>query len=150
MGRTPSRCGLLPFDLTPIPADPFVFHWEEDQSTAGTEYSAAVNRPHVIEFEGEAVTVADSSSANVLAHDYNMLLVDSDEASWSQEHAWRLLTTMRSIPQETRDRYGAQSLAASQWLLTPRYLEGDIEVRTDGPSPVVLVSEAAFVNANPR
>ena len=139
-----------PFDLTPIPADPFVFHWEEDQSTAGTEYSAAVNRPHVIEFEGEAVTVADSSSANVLAHDYNMLLVDSDEASWSQEHAWRLLTTMRSIPQETRDRYGAQSLAASQWLLTPRYLEGDIEVRTDGPSPIVLISEAAFVNANPR
>ena len=138
------------FDLTPIPTDPFVFHWEEDQSTAGTEYSAAVNRPHVIEFEGEAVTVADNSSANVLAHDYNMLLVDSDEASWSQEHAWRLLTTMRSIPQETRDPYDAQSLAASQWLLTPRHLEGDIEVRTDGPSPVVLISEAAFVNANPR
>ena len=104
----------------------------------------------MIEFEGEAVTVADSSSANVLAHDYNMLLVDSDEASWSQEHAWRLLTTMRSIPQETRDRYGAQSLAASQWLLTPRYLEGDIEVRTDRSFPVVLISEAAFVNANPR
>ncbi len=78
---------LDPFDLTPIPADPFVFHWEEDQSAAGTEYAVAVNRPHVIEFEGEAVTVADSSSANVLAHDYNMLLVDSDEASWSQEHA---------------------------------------------------------------
>ena len=139
-----------PFDLTPVPTDPFVFHWEEDQSTAGTEYAAAVNRPHVIEFEGEAVTVADSSSANVLAHDYNMLLVDSDEASWSQEHAWRLLTTMRSIPQETRDPYGAQSLAASRWLLTPRYLEGDIEVRMDGPSPVVLISEAAFVNATPR
>ncbi|MDE3265466.1 MAG: hypothetical protein OYL92_10910 [Acidobacteriota bacterium] len=139
-----------PFDLTPIPTDPFVFHWEEDQSTAGTEYSAAVNRPHEIEFEGGPVRVVDNSSANVLAHDYNMLLVDSGEASWSQEHAWRLLTTMRSIPQETRDPYGAQSLAASQWLLTPRYLEGDIQVRTDGPSPAVLISEAAFVNANPR
>ena len=139
-----------PFDLTPVPTDPFVFHWEEDQSTAGTEYSAAVNRPHEIEFEDEPVRVADNSSANVLAHDYNMLLVDSDDASWSQEHAWRLLTTMRSIPQETRDPYRAQSLVASQWLLTPRHLEGDIEVRTDRSSPVVLVSEAAFVNANPR
>jgi len=139
-----------PFDLTPIPTDPFVFHWEEDQSTAGTEYAAAVNRPHEIEFEGVPVRVADSSSAHALAHGYNMLLVDSDEASWSQEHAWRLLTTMRSIPQETRDPYGAQSLAASQWLLTPRHLEGDIEIRTDRPSPVVLISEAAFVNATPR
>ena len=139
-----------PFDLTPIPTDPFVFHWEEDQSTAGTEYSAAVNRPHEIEFEDEPVRVADNSSANVLAHDYNILLVDSDEASWSREHAWCLLTTMRSIPQETRDPYGAQSLAASQWLLTPGHVEGDIEVRTDRPSPVVLISEAAFVNANPR
>ena len=139
-----------PFDLTPIPTDPFVFHWEEDQSTAGTEYSAAVNRPREIEFEDEPVKVVDNSSANALAHDYNMLLVDSDDASWSQEHAWRLLTTMRSIPQETRDPYGAQSLVASQWLLTPRHLEGDIEVRTDRSSPVVLVSEAAFVHANPR
>ena len=139
-----------PFDLTPIPTDPFVFHWEQDQSTAGTEYAAAVNRPHEIVFEGEPVRVADNSSAHALAHGYNMLLVDSDEASWSQEHAWRLLTTMRSIPQETRDPYGAESLAASQWLLTPRYLEGDIEIRTDRSSPVVLISEAAFVNATPR
>ena len=139
-----------PFDLTPVPTDPFVFHWEQDQSTAGTEYAAAVNRPHEIEFEDEPVRVADNSSAHALAHGYNMLLVDSDEASWSQEHAWRLLATMRSIPQETRDPYGAQSLVASQWLLTPRHLEGDIEVRTDRSSPVVLVSEAAFVHANPR
>jgi len=148
--RVPHDGRVEPFDLTPIPTDPFVFHWEEDQSTAGTEYSAAVNRPHEVEFEGEPVRVADNSSANILAHDYSVLLVDSDEASWSQEHAWRLLTTMRSIPQETRDRYGAQSLAASQWLLTPKFLPGDIQVRTDRPSPVVLVSEAAFVNANPR
>ncbi|MXX60134.1 MAG: hypothetical protein F4112_11670 [Holophagales bacterium] len=151
MVDVPQRGGPLErFDLTPVPTDPFVFHWEEDQSTAGTEYSAAVNRPHEIEFEDEPVRVADNSSANVLAHDYNMLLVDSDEASWSQEHAWRLLTTMRSIPQETRDPYHAQSLPASQWLLTPRHVEGDIEIKTDGPSPVVLISETAFVNANPR
>ena len=72
---------LEPFDLTPSPTDPFVFYWEGDQSTAGTEYSAAVNRPHEIEFEDEPVKVADHSSANVLAQDYNMLLVCSDEAA---------------------------------------------------------------------
>ena len=139
-----------PFDLTPIPSDPFVFHWEEDQSTAGTEYSAAVNRPLAVDFEGETVTVADNSSANVLVHDYNLLLVDSDEASWSQEHAWRLLTTMRSIPQDLRDPYGKQSLVPSQWLLTPSFIHGDIQIRTHRGSPTVLISEAAFVNANPR
>ncbi len=154
---TPARLITLPhtdpfepFDLTPIPADPFVFHWEEDQSTAGTEYSAAVNRRLEVEFEGETVTVADNSSANILAHDYNILLVDSDDASWSQEHAWRLLTTIRSIPQEVMSHYGEQSLAPSQWLLTPSFLHGDIQVRTDRGFPAVLVSEAAFVNANPR
>ena len=139
-----------PFDLTPIPSDPFVFHWEEDQSTAGTEYSAAVNRPLEVDFEGETVTVADNSSANILAHDYNLLLVDSDDASWSQEHAWRLLTTMRSIPQDLRDPYGEQSLVPSQWLLTPSFIHGDIQIRTHRGSPTVLISEAAFVNANPR
>ena len=148
--RVPHSGRVEPFDLTPIPADPFVFHWEEDQSTAGTEYSAAVNRPHEVEFEGEQVTLADNSSADILARDYRILLVDSDGASWSQEHAWRLLTTMRSIPQKKRDPSRAGSVTASQWLLTPRFLEGDIQVRTDRPSPVVVISEAAFVNANPR
>ncbi len=148
--RVPHSGRVEPFDLTPIPSDPFVFHWEEDQSTAGTEYSAAVNRPHEIEFEGETVPVANHSSANMLAFDYNLLLVDSDDASWSQEHAWRLLTTMRTIPQELRRSDREQSLVSSQWLLTPGYLPGDIQIRTDRGSPTVLISEAAFVNANPR
>ena len=139
-----------PFDLTPIPSNSFVFHWEEDQSTAGTEYSAAVNRPLEVEFKGETVTVADNSSANKLAHDYNILLVDSDGASWSQEHAWRLLATMRSIPQDLRDPFREQSVVPSQWLLTPRFLQGDIQINIDRGSPGVLISEAAFVNANPR
>ncbi len=146
----PTAGRVEPFDLTPIPANPFVFHWEEDQSTAGTEYSAAVNRPLEIEFLDEGVAAPDHSSATILLHDYNILLVDSDEASWSQEHAWRLLTTMRSIPHDARNYDEEQSLAPSQWLLTPGFLHNDIQIRTDRPVSSVLISEAAFVYANPR
>ncbi len=41
----------------------FVFHWEEDQSTAGYDYSAHVNQPLEVEFLGEPIEVSDSSSA---------------------------------------------------------------------------------------
>ena len=139
-----------PFDLTPIPTDPFVFHWEEDQSTAGTEYAAAVNRPVDVTFEGEPATAADNSSSNHLLHKYNMTLVDTDRAQWTQEHAWRLLTTMEAIPQPERDFHESQDRPPSQWVLTPEHLTGDIEVARRGGNTVVRIAEAAFVNAAPR
>ena len=145
VSRTPE-----PFDLTPIPTDPFVYHWEEDQSTAGTEYAAAVNRPIEVEFEGLPTTVVDHTASNQLRHSYNMLLVDTDEASWTQEHAWRMLTTMRAIPQETRYLEGEQSLPSSRWLLTPEHLPNDIQVTRRGGETTVRVSAAAFVNAERR
>ncbi|MYA08556.1 MAG: hypothetical protein F4060_10810 [Holophagales bacterium] len=138
-----------PYDLMPIPTGPFVFHWEEDQSTAGTEYSANVLNPRRITFDQEPVRVADNSSAINLRRDYGALLVDSDEASWTQEHAWRVYTTMRAIPQEATDR-GAETPAPSQWLLTPKYVEGDIQMTRTAAGTTVLVSEAAFVNVRPR
>ena len=146
-----------PFDLTPIPSDPFVYHWEEDQSTAGREYSAAVNRPVdvVLEdlggFGNASADVVDHSSANRLRSLYNMILVDTDEGSWTQEHAWRLLATMSDIPQPSRRPDHEQRLPRSRWLLTPEYLEGDIQVSRSGEGGVVVrLTEAVFVNAERR
>jgi hypothetical protein len=128
----------------------FVFHWEEDQSTAGHDYASRVNQPVVVEFLDEQVEVVDEASANQLYHDYNILLVDSKSGSWTQEHAYRLLETMKSVPQQTRDPYEEQTLSASKWLLTSRYVEDDIEISHQQGHRTVLISAAAFVNASPR
>ena len=142
--RLPHDDRLDPIDLTPIPSNPFVYHWEEDQSTAGTDYSANVIEPLEVEFEGETGTLADNSASTILAHEYGMLLVDTDEAAWTQEHAWRLLRTFRAIPQPSGDK------PPSKWRLTRSFLRHDIQVLGSPDAPSVLVSEAAFVNANPR
>ena len=146
------RDGIDQFVLEAIDSDTFVYHWEEDQSAAGYDYAAHVNQPVVVEFLDEQVEVVDEASASQLHHDYNILLVDSESGSWTQEHAYRLLETMKSIPQKRRDPYREQSLPASKWLLTSDHLEDDIRIthNEDEDYRAVLVSEDAFVNASPR
>ena len=148
----PLQAEVHRFVLEEIDSDTFVYHWEEDQSTSGYDYSAHVNQPVVVEFLDEQVEVVDESSANQLHHDYNILLVDSASGSWTQEHAYRLLETMKSIPQKRRDPYEEQSLPASRWRLTSDHVEDDIQIthHDDEDSRTVLISEDAFVNASPR
>ena len=148
----PLRGGIDRFALEAIDSDTFVYHWEEDQSAAGYDYAAHVNQPVVVEFLDERVEVVDEASASQLHHDYNILLVDSQSDSWTQEHAYRLLETMKSIPQKRRDPYEEQSLPASKWLLTSDHLEDDIRIthHEDEDYRAVLISEDAFVNASPR
>lgn len=146
------RDGVDRFVLEAIDSDTFVYHWEEDQSVAGYDYAAHVNQPVVVEFLDEQVEVVDEASASQLRHSYNILLVDSESGSWTQEHAYRLLETMKSIPQKLRNPYEEQSLPASKWLLTSDHLEDDIQVthHEDEDYRAVLISEDAFVNASPR
>ena len=130
----------------------FVYHWEEDQSTAGYDYSAHVNQPLEVEFLNESVEVSDSASAVRLNHDYSILLVDSGSGSWTQEHAYRLLETMKSIPQDNELYPDYNSRGASKWLLTSQHVENDIRITGGGVfnERTVLISEEAFVNASPR
>ena len=148
----PLRDGIDRFVLEAIDSDTFVYHWEEDQSAAGYDYAAHVNQPVVVEFLDEQVEVVDEASAGQLHHNYNILLVDSQSGSWTQEHAYRLLETMKSIPQKLRDPNKEQSLPASKWLLASDHLEDDIRIthHEDGDHRTVLISEDAFVNASPR
>ena len=139
------------FVLAPLDPHTFVFHWEEDQSTSGYDYSAHVNQPLVVEFLGEPIEVSDSSSAIRLNRKYSILLVDSESGVWSQEHAYRLLETMKTIPQDDRLSFEAESRRPSRWLITSEHVENDIRITGgSGTDRTVLISEEAFVNASPR
>jgi len=128
----------------------FSYHWEEDQSTAGTDYAASVNQPVLVSFLEEDVMVVDETSAIKLQHDFNILLVDSDTGEWKQEHAYRLLEIMKTIPQLIRDPYKEQTLKPSKWEVTSDFIEDDIQITDTDGFKSVLVSEAAFVNAQPK
>ena len=129
----------------------FVYHWEEDQSTAGYDYAAHVNQPVVVEFLGDPIEVSDSSSAIRLNRNYSILLVDSESGNWTQEHAYRLLETMKTIPQDDRLSFEADARKPSRWLITSEHLENDIRITGgSGTDRTVLISEAAFVYASPR
>ena len=147
--ESPSTSGN-DFILEAIDNSNFSFHWEEDQSTAGYDYSAHINEPLTVEFLGTQLTVVDDSSANKLQHDFNILLVDSDNAKWTQEHAYRIAEIMKTIPQDKRDEYKVQSLVASKWLLTNEFIEDDIQITVTGGFKTILISEAAFINASPK
>ena len=139
------------FHLEPLGSDTFVYHWEEDQSASGYEYSAHVNRPLEFEFLDEEATAADNSSADQLLHDYNVMLVDDGDDVWTQEHAYRLWQTMESIPQRKRDSGHEQSLPPSHWLLVSEHIAEDIQIETGANgSRTVSISADAFVYASPR
>ncbi|MBM7072644.1 tandem-95 repeat protein [Shewanella sp. 202IG2-18] len=138
------------FELTKIEGDTFTYHWAEDQSTAGTEYSANVNQAIAIEFLDEEITPIDQAAADKLRHDYNVVLVDSESGTWSQEHAYRILETMKSIPQIQRNSYKTQTLKASKWQLTQDFLQDDIRISESNGFKSVTISIAAFVNATPK
>ena len=128
----------------------FVYHWEADETVTGYEYSAHVNTPVEVQLLDDVIRLPDGSSPVKLLQDYNIRLVDSPGAEWTQEHAYRLLQTLKSIPQPQRDPYREQSLPASEWLLTSEHVAHDIRVdRVDGRRRVT-VSARAFVNAAPR
>ena len=138
------------FELTRLEGDNFIYHWQEDQTTAGSDYAAAINQPIQVEFLDEMVTIIDDASADKLRQDYHILLVDSENQKWSQEHAYRILETMKKIPQELNNPDNAQSLAASKWTLTSDFIENDIQITEANGQKTVLISAAAFTNATPR
>ncbi len=128
----------------------FVYHWEADPTTAGYEYAAHVNEPVQVDLLEQPIARADAASAIHLLHEYNIRLVDSPSGRWSQEHAYRLLQTMKSIPQHKRDSYDRRDAAPSDWILTSDHVAHDIHVAVTDGTPRVTVSEAAFANAAPR
>lgn len=137
-----------PHELRVLDGGVFTYHWEEDQTTAGAEYSSHIVEPRVVEFEGGTVEVADAASAAHLMQRYNVVLVGN---GWSQEHAYRLLTAMDDVPQREQDLENGVWLPRSVWRLTDEFIDDDIAIEgTSDSTREVTVSSAAFVNAAPR
>ncbi len=133
------------FVMRELDPDVFRYHWEEDQSTAGYDFAAHVNEPHVVEFLGEPVEILDDASALRLEREYGIILVDGDTATWTQEHAYRLLETMKAIPIHWTE-------GSSRWTLTDAHVPNDIWI-TGGSvqdDREVLMADAAFTYATPR
>ena len=117
----------------------FYYHWHEDQSVSGLEYSSAVNEPQQIDFLGEKVGVIDNSAAQKLANEYGITL-SSEELSWSSEHAYRLYDTLEKMDVNFEK-------SASMWILTDDAIHNDIEFSEDARK--VRITNLAFSYANP-
>jgi hypothetical protein len=127
----------------------FTYHWEQDVSRSGYQQSAYINTKPQITFLNQPLEVIDLAAAEKLQHDYNIIL-SNDSTSWNQEYAYRLLETLKSIPQTLRNSYNTQTLLPSKWVLTDSYLADDISIQKSSSGNVVTISTAAFVYAAPR
>jgi hypothetical protein len=148
-GPLAASAGPIDFQVTDLPPGGFRFHWEEDVSRAGYEESAHVNQPPKIEFLKEPVDLPDLAAADTLVAQFNVLLSDQG-TRWNQEYAYRLLETMRTIPQPSRKNAGEAALVPSKWILTDQHLDGDVSLAHGADGTVVIISVDAFVYARPR
>ena len=125
--------------------EPFTYHWEIDETPEGSE-SATVIEPVQVMLLDEPVEVASHSASLALMRKYSVHL----GPEWSLEHAYRLLQTFESIPQETNNPYAeSPSVDASLWRLSDRHIQADIEVEYRDGQRVVTVTQAAFTYAQP-
>ena len=100
----------------------------------------------MVEFNGEPVDVLDDSSALQLEREYGILLVNGDTGTWTQEHAYRLLETMKAIPRHY------WITGQGRWALTSAHVPNDIWITGGGvqDNREVLIAEDAFTYASPR
>jgi hypothetical protein len=144
-----ASAGPIDFQLGALPANSFRYHWEEDPSPAGYEETAHVNTPPTIEFLNEPVSVPELAAVDTLRAQFNVIL-SNEGVPWNQEQAYRLLETLRSVPQPIRKNEGELELAPSKWILTDQHLETDVTLAFGPASRTVTISTDAFVYAAPR
>ena len=139
----------IDFETGALANDLFTYHWEQDLSRAGSEQTAYINKPHDIQFLGQAVPVPDLATADTLLYDYNIILSD-EELPWNQEDAYRFLETMKTIPQATRWPGGPQTFKPTKWTLTEDDLAGDLEMDFSEAGASVRLAAATLVYAAPK
>jgi hypothetical protein len=143
------RPTAIDFEVEPLPKDAFRYHWEEDGSRSGWQQSAYINKPPVIEFLAEPVKSPDLAAASNLRAQFAVVLSDEEEP-WTEEYAYRLLETLKTIPQASRAHLGEKELTPSKWVLTKKRLDKDVELVFGQDGHRVTISAEAFVYATPR
>ncbi len=122
--------------------DEWSFSWEEDGSPAGYTQTSHVNKPVEIDFLGKKIVPADVPSFTILDRDYHIYL-DNDKETWTQEYAYRLVETLKTLP------VNYESRPYALFHLTPEHLADDITVTDMGDGYEVTISKDVFYYANP-
>ena len=118
--------------------------WNEDVSNSGYTTSAYINNPPTIEFLGKQIVPSDVPFTGILQNDYNIILSDEEEA-WTQEYAYRLVETLKTIPYLN----AVNDELPSKFILTSDHLFEDITVETLDSGKIVRISKDCFYYANP-
>ena len=137
--------GFLLVIIADTHAEPFTYHWEIDETPEGSE-SATVVEPVQVMLVDEQIQVPSHSASLVLMRKYSVHL----GTEWDPGHAYRLLQTFESIPQE-KNHLGAASptVESSMWRLSNRHIQDDISVEYRDGQRVVTLADNAFVYAEP-
>ena len=124
----------------------FTYHWKIDETPEGSE-SSTIIEPVQVTLLDEQIQVPSHSASLALLRKYSVHL----GPEWDPGHAYRLLQTFESIPQETNDFYDATNLRVepSVWRLSDRHIQDDFSVEHRDGQRIVTITEAAFVNATP-
>lgn len=123
----------------------FTYHWEINETPEGNE-SATVVEPVQVTLLDEPIQVVSHSASLALMRKYSVHL----GPEWSPGHAYRLLKTFETIPQETNYFYAeSPGVASSIWSLSSRHIQDDIEINYRDGQRIVTIAEDAFVHAEP-
>ncbi|RKU10466.1 hypothetical protein C6503_19775 [Candidatus Poribacteria bacterium] len=126
-------------------SDTYTYHWKIDETPEGSE-SATVVDPIEVTLLDEQIQVPSHSASLALIRKYSVHL----GPEWDPGHAYRLLQTFESIPQETNNPYeNTPGVASSVWRLNDRHVQDDISVEYQDGQRIVTIAEAAFVHAEP-
>jgi hypothetical protein len=123
----------------------FVYHWEQNASVSGSEYSSYINKPLKVTFLDNKITTPDNSASEKLLDRYGILL-SNEKISWNLEHSYALLETMGTIPQKTRDH----SSVTSKWILSNEHIDNDIRITKMESHIVVEISLDVFEHSTPK
>ena len=129
--------------ITKMNADPntWTHSWQEDGSLSGYTTTAYINKRPEVEFLGKKIVPADVPSVAILYRDYHIILSDEGQ-KWTQEYAYRLYETLKTIPYSVAEGY-------SKFILTGDKIDDDIKIETSGNDRIVTIGKDAFYYANP-
>ena len=129
-------------------SDEFRYCWQESQDNSGEEYSANVNQPISITFDGSAIDIPEISYAELLYSDYGVIL-SNDNVDWTNDYAYALYESIKKTPLAVRGE-GADNRSFSTWTITQDFITDDISLASVDDGLNVVISEASFANANPK
>ena len=124
--------------------DHFFYYWESDHQEREFEYSLNEDVNTSIEFLNETIETPQTTAAQTLQTQYNIIL-DNRDIPWSYNLASKLLKSVHSLPHNKLNK-------AAKFIITERELVNDIKFRKDPSSGKhqVEINLRAFTHASER